>query len=196
MADSQERSEGDVAGRVLSAGRRGIGSFHTPERLVGELRAAHPQDSKDMTVGRLIRLHCTEGALQGAASGLGGIFTLVITLPLSLFAGGVIQARLAYAIALVYGHDLDSAETESTVAHCLTGGRGTSATAAGVSGPRALTAALRRKAVRGVGTRLLTRVGGEGAARLIPVAGAAVAGAMDYGFTHAVATRAVEAFRR
>ncbi len=196
MPEPDAHPDHDVAGRVLSAGRRGIGSFHTPERLVGDMRAAHPEDTKEDTVQRLIRLHCTEGALQGAASGLGGIFTLVITLPLSLFAGGVIQARLAYAIALVYGHELDSPETEAAVTRCLMGVGGTSASAAGVSTPKALSAALKRKAMRGIGTRLLTRVGGEGAARLLPVVGAATAGAMDYGFTHAVATRAVEAFKR
>ncbi len=196
MTGTDADHDSDVGSRVLAAGRRGIGSFHTPERLVGDLRASHPEDTKEMTVQRLIRLHCTEGALQGAASGLGGIFTLVITLPLSLFAGGVIQARLAYAIALVYGHDLDAPVTETAVTKCLIGVAGTAASGAGVSAPKGITAALKRKAIRGIGARVLTRVGGEGAARLIPVVGAAAAGALDYGFTHAVAMRAVEAFKR
>lgn len=188
------RAESDIGARVLRHGRRGIGSFHSPERLVGEIRAAHPHDTREQTVQRLVRLHCTEGALQGAASGLGGIFTIVVTLPLSLFAGGVIQARLAYAIALVYGHDPDAPVTEELVTRCLVGVGGTSLTALGVGAPRGLAAAIKRRAIRRVGAKLLARVGGESAARLVPVAGAAAAGAMDYGFTRAVARRAMEAF--
>lgn len=185
----------DVGAKVLRHGRKGIGRFHSPERLVGEIRAAHPGDSKEQTVRRLVKLHCSEGALQGAVSGIGGIFTLVVTLPLSLFAGGVIQARLAHCIALVYGHDLDAPETEAKVASCLVGVGGTSMAALGVGAPRGLTAALKRKAIRRVGTKLLTRIGGEGAARVIPVAGAAAAGAMDFAFTRGVARRAIATFR-
>lgn len=180
---------------MLRHGRKGIGRFHSPERVVGDIRRGHPDDSKEQTIQRLVNLHCGEGAVQGAISGIGGIFTLVITLPLSLFAGGVIQARLAYCIALVYGHDLDSPETEAKVASCLVGVGGTSLAALGVGAPRGLAAAIKRRAIRRVGTKLLTRVGGEGAARLLPVAGAAAAGAMDFAFTRGVAHRAIDTFR-
>ncbi len=186
----------DVGAKVLRHGRKGVGRFHSPERLVGDIRAAHPGETREKTIERLVALHCNEGALQGAISGIGGIFTLVITLPLSLFAGGVIQARLAYSIALVYGHDLDTPETEAKVANCLVGVGGTSMAALGVGAPRGLAAAIKRKAIRRLGTKLLTRVGGEGAARAIPVAGAAAAGAMDYAFTKGVARRAIATFRR
>jgi hypothetical protein len=196
MTQAVQRGQGDVGGRVLRHGRQGIGSFHSPERVVGQMRAAHPADTDEQTVERLVNLHCSESALQGALSGLGGIFTLVLTLPLSLFADGVIQARLAYAIALVYGHDPDARDTEELVASCLVGVGGTSASALGVGAPRALVAAVRRKAVRRLGARMLTRVGGEGAARLVPVAGAAAAGAMDYALTRGVARRAIAAFQR
>ncbi|MDP9240645.1 MAG: EcsC family protein [Actinomycetota bacterium] len=195
MTEAVRQGQADVGGRVLRLGRQGVGSFHSPERVVGQLRAAHPRDADDQTVQRLINLHCSQSALQGAISGIGGIFTLVLTLPLSLFADGVIQARLAYAIALVYGHDPDAPETEALVAGCLVGVGGTSASALGVGAPRALVAAVRRKAARRVGAKLLTRVGGEGAARLIPVAGAAAAGAMDFALTRSVARRATEAFK-
>jgi uncharacterized protein (DUF697 family) len=162
---------------------------------VGQLRAGHPNDTKEQTIQRLVNLHCSESALQGAVSGLGGVLTLVVSLPLSLFAGGVIQARLAYCIALVYGHDLDAPETEARVAHCLVGVGGTSLEALGVSAPKGMRTAIRRRVIRGVGARLLTRVGGEGAARLIPVVGAAAAAAVDYGFTRRVAREAVQTFR-
>lgn len=184
-----------VGSKVLEHGRKGIGRFHSPERVVGDIRRGHPEDTKEQTVQRLVNLHCSEGALQGAISGVGGLFTLVVTLPLSLFAGGVIQARLAYCIALVYGHDLDTPQTEARVASCLVGVGGTSMAALGVGAPRGLAAAIKRRAIRRVGTKLLTRVGGEGAARLIPVAGAAAAGAMDYAFTRGVARRAIATFR-
>lgn len=184
----------EIGASVLRHGRKGIGRFHSPERVVGDIRRGHPNDTKEETIQRLVNLHCGEGALQGAISGIGGIFTMVITLPLSLFAGGVIQARLAYCIALVYGHDLDTPETEAKVAGCLVGVGGTSLVALGVTAPRGLSAAIKRRAIRRVGTKLLTRVGGEGAARLLPVAGAAAAGAMDFAFTRGVAHRAITAF--
>ncbi|MEP6697634.1 MAG: EcsC family protein [Pseudonocardiales bacterium] len=195
MTEDVQRITGDVGGRVLRHGRQGVGSFHSPERILGSLRAAHPRDTADETVQRLINLHCSQSAVQGAISGVGGIFTLVLTLPLSLFADGVIQARLAYAIALAYGHDPDSPATEAMVASCLVGVGGTSASALGVGAPRALVSAVRRKAVRRVGAKLLTRVGGEGAARLVPFVGAAAAGAMDFALTRSVARRAIEAFK-
>ncbi|PZS25381.1 MAG: hypothetical protein DLM59_20375 [Pseudonocardiales bacterium] len=196
MTEAVRQEAGDIGGRVLRLGRQGVGSFHSPERVVGALRAAHPRDSDEQTVQRLVNLHCSQSAVQGAISGVGGIFTLVLMLPLSLFTDGVIQARLAYAIALVYGHDPDAPETAALVAGCLVGVGGNSASALGVGAPRALVAAVRRKAVRRVGAKLLTRVGGEGAARLVPVAGAAIAGATDFALTRGVAKRAVEAFQR
>lgn len=196
MTDAVRSRQGQVGDRVLRLGRQGIGSFHSPERVVGQLRAAHPGDTNEQTVQRLINLHCSESAVQGAISGVGGLFTLVLSLPLSLFADGVIQARLAYAIALTYGHDPDAPQTQELVAGCLAGVGGNSARAAGVGAPRALVAAVRRRAIRRVGAKLLTRVGGEGAARLVPVAGAAAAGALDYALTQGVARRAVDAFRR
>ncbi len=196
MTDPVRSTQDEVGGRVLKLGRQGVGSFHSPERVVGALRAAHPHEGDDQIVQRLITLHCSQSALQGAVSGVGGIFTLVLSLPLSLFADGVIQARLAYTIALAYGHDPDSVGTRQRVAGCLVGVGGTSASALGVGAPRALVGAVRRKAVRRVGARLLSRVGGEGAARLVPVAGAVVAGAMDYALTRSVARRAVDAFRQ
>lgn len=185
----------DVAASVLKHGRKGVGRFHSPERVVGDTRKAHPHESKEQTVQRLVNLHCSESAVQGAISGIGGLFTLVVSLPLSLFAGGVIQARLAYCIALVYGHELDTPETEAKVVGCLVGVAGTSITAVGVGASKGLAAAVKRRALRSVGTRLLTRIGGEGAARLIPVAGAAAAGAMDFAFTRGVARRAIDTFR-
>lgn len=175
-------------------GRAGLGPFHSPERLVGELRREQPDLSTQEQVERLISWHCAQGAAQGAASGVGGIVLLPVTLPLSLLAGGVIQTRLAYSIALVYGHELDSAETRDKVAACLVGAGGSSASAASVASPRVLSQALRKRLTRRVGTAVLSRVGGEGAARLVPFIGAAAAGAVDYGFTRGVARRAVAAF--
>lgn len=192
MADDNSSA---VGRRVMHFGRAGLGPFHSPERLVGKLRADKPNLDTEQQIERLISWHCAQGAAQGAVSGVGGIVVLPITLPLSLVAGGVIQARLAYAIALVYGHDLDSAETREKVADCLIGAGKTSASAAGVASPRVLARAVRRRLTRRVGAAVLTRVGGESAARLLPVIGAATAGAVDYGFTRGVAHRAVAAFK-
>lgn len=192
MADDTSSA---VGRRVMHFGRAGLGPFHSPERLVGQLRKDKPNLSTEEQVERLVSWHCAQGAAQGAVSGVGGIVVLPVTLPLSLLAGGVIQARLAYAVALVYGHDLDAPRTREQVAACLLGAGRSSATAAGVASPRVISQAVRKRLSRRVGAAVLTKVGGEGAARLLPVFGAATAGAVDYAFTRGVAKRAVAAFK-
>lgn len=192
---SSARTSSGVGRRVMRFGRAGLGPFHSPERLVGQLRADKPNLSTEDQVERLISWHCAQGAAQGAVSGVGGIVVLPVTLPLSLLAGGVIQARLAYAIALVYGHDLDSEQTRERVAACLIGAGKSSASAASIASPRMITQAVRKRLTRRVGAAVLTKVGGEGAARLLPVFGAATAGAVDYAFTRGVAKRAVQEFK-
>jgi hypothetical protein len=193
-----KHGRGGLGRRVLRIGRHGLGPFRSPERLVAARRRGSGRSANvEAQVRSLIRLHCAEAAVQAAASGLGGILTLPVTLPLSLLAGGVIQARLAYAIALLYGHDPDAAETAAGVADAVTGAeRKTAASYAPGKAGAVLRSRVGNQIARRVGTRLLARVGGEGAARVVPFVGAVLAAALDYGFTKQVAGRAVATFRR
>lgn len=132
------------------------------------LRAAHPADSTDQLVRRIIRRQAFRAGVVGAITGFGGFFTLIIGLPVDILLSTRIQATMVEFIAAAYGHARVS-ETEQRVRQflILSGGRR-------IAG--STTEALVAFAVRFVG---------ESLAKLIPLIGAAISFAVNYALAQA-----------
>ena len=170
----------------------GVSPLEGAAALAERYRIDRTYRSDDARVDALIRWETAKNFTSGFITGLGGVLTLPITVPGSVAASWLIQARMAAAIADLYGHDPRSDRVRTVVLLALVG----DATAAkllkgaGVAlGRRAAMAAIDRVGGRTlsginreVGARLLSKsgvTGARGASRLVPIAGGVVSGAFD-----------------
>ncbi|KAK3262331.1 hypothetical protein CYMTET_28808 [Cymbomonas tetramitiformis] len=171
----------------------------TPRTGVGvsakDLADSYASDTRyetvDEAVEALLRVEAAKSFAAGFVSGVGGLWTLPLAVPASTYANWLIQARVAGAIAHLYGHDLKSKEVRTLVLVCLLGD-----SAWGVL--RSLSVQLMETAVRRsitripttalvqinktVGMKLVVKCGESGAIKLqrvVPLLGGAVAGAFD-----------------
>jgi hypothetical protein len=146
----------------------------------------------DKRVDALIRWETTKNFTAGFIAGLGGAITLPITIPGSVAASWLIQARMVGAIACIYGHDPRSDKVRTMVLLALVGDAGASKLlkGAGIAAGRTLA----MKALEGaskrtitavqkeVGSKLIVQSGTKGAtkvSRLVPIAGGIVGGSFD-----------------
>lgn len=152
-------------------------------------------------IDALIRWQIAKAAAAGFLTNLGGLATLPIALPANVLSALYIQIRMVAAIAALRGHDLKSDQVRTVVLACLCGttlldvvkeagiGIGTGFAQQAVAGLS--TDALRRLARIG----RLRHVGSTThAARLAPLIGGVVAGALDGALTRAYANAAKKLF--
>lgn len=153
-------------------------------------------------IDALIRWQVAKAAAAGFLTNLGGLATLPIALPANVLSALYIQIRMVAAIAALRGHDLRSDQVRTVVLACLCGttlmdvvkdaGIGVGAGLAQQAAASLSSEALRRL------TRIarLHHVGGNTArvAKLTPLIGGAVAGALDGVLTRAYANAAKKLF--
>ena len=176
---------------VLDKGISGVPPLSSAANLAGEYLLDRSFGSNDARVNSLIRWETSKNFTSGFLTGLGGLITLPITIPAALGASWVVQARMAGAIAKIYGHNLEDDRVRTFVLLSLAGDSAAAVVKdAGVQIGRKLT----EKAImaipgrvlveinKQVGFRLITKAGERGIVNLIkvvPVAGGVVGGSMD-----------------
>ncbi|HSW32671.1 MAG TPA: EcsC family protein, partial [Steroidobacteraceae bacterium] len=143
----------------------------------------------------------------GFITGLGGIITLPVGVPSALAASWLIQARMAGAIARIYGHDLVEDRVRTMILLSLAGDVARKAMAdlgidlGGKLPNRAIKQVPGRALVevnKRIGLQLLTKAGGRSIAqfpKLIPVVGGVVGGAFDAVVCRMVGRTAKSLFR-
>jgi uncharacterized protein (DUF697 family) len=152
-------------------------------------------------IDALIRWQVAKAAAAGFLTNIGGLATLPIALPANVLSALYIQIRMVAAIAALRGHDLKSDQVRTVVLACLCGttlvdvvkeaGIGVGAGVAQQAVSSLSTEALRRLTRIGA----LRRVGGTSRfARLTPLVGGVVAGALDGALTRAYANAAKKLF--
>ena len=176
---------------LLEKGLAGAG----PLASARDLAWAYIDDARyadnDERVDALIEREAIKNFATGFVTGVGGAVTLPVSIPSALAASWVIQARMAGAIASIYGHDLASARTHTTVLMSLAGDVAKDAMQdLGIPlGPNLTQRAVDQVPGRAlveinkrIGLRLLTRAGERsisGFSRFVPVVGGVVGGALD-----------------
>jgi uncharacterized protein (DUF697 family) len=68
-----------------------------------------------------VKWETTKNFTTGFLTGLGGFITLPVAIPAALAASWVVQARMAAAIARVYGHALDDERVRTKILLALAG---------------------------------------------------------------------------
>lgn len=143
----------------------------------------------------------------GFLTGLGGLVTLPISVPSDVAGLWMIQARMAAAIAEIYGHDADEDRIQTFCGLTLLGESATEVLrVAGVAVAEKVTIKIVEKIPgrilmeinKKVGFRIITKAGEKGAVNLIkivPFVGGVVSGTIDLLSTQSVGFAAKQAFR-
>jgi len=176
--------------RLLGVGIDGKGPFDSAAEVARTARLRHP--STESAVHAVVRKHTKMVAASGFATGVGGLVTLPVALPVNVLGFYVLATRTVAAIAELRGYDTSRPEVRSAVLLTLVGSDATDVLrSAGLpTGGRVAALVSQRlpPAVlmfvnKGVGFRLLARIGASGvfrtSTRLVPVLGGAVGAGLD-----------------
>ena len=116
-----EVSSGRLATYLLEQGIRGLGPMSGAESLAAEYLGDGKYRDDDARVAALIKWETVKNFTTGFVTGLGGFVTLPVAIPAALVASWVVQARMAGAIARIYGHDLESERVRTKILLSLAG---------------------------------------------------------------------------
>lgn len=185
-----ERRSADLVTRLLKVGIDGLGPFDSAAKVAKAARADHP--STESAVHAVVRQHTKLVAGNGFVTGLGGLFTLPVSLPANVFGFHVLAVRAVAAIAELRGYDTTKPEVRSAVLLTLVGADATDVLkSAGLPTGGRLVGLVTSRVPRpvlmlvnkGVGFRLIAKVGTQGLLRLpqraLPVVGGAVGAGLD-----------------
>jgi uncharacterized protein (DUF697 family) len=188
--DAETRG-GRLATYLLDKGLAGAGPLSSAEDLASEYLIDGGYESDEARVDALIRRETRKNFTTGFVTGLGGIVTFPVTIPAALGASWLIQARMAGAIARIYGHDLSTERVRTKVLLSLAGDvakeamndlglkLGNKLTQRAVDQiPGRLLVEVNKR----IGARLLANVGGRvllKVPRAVPILGGVVGGSLD-----------------
>ncbi len=208
MSEAEESKALQVANWLTEKAVGGVGPLSSAEELALEYLNDSSYESNDKRVDSLIKWETSKNFSTGFITGLGGFATLPVTIPASLGASWILQARMAAAIARIYGHDL-SEDRVKTLILCVIIGQDIKEVCkqAGIKiGTKLTYVAIRKLPVealkrinKAVGFRLLTKTGEKGIInlyKLVPVVGGVVGGTFDAVTCRITAKAAREAFRQ
>jgi EcsC protein family len=176
----------------------GVPPLSSAHDLADEYLIDRGYKNHDSRIDALINWETAKNFTSGFVTGLGGLLVLPFALPTAFAASWIIQARMAAAIARIYGHNIHSDRVRTFIMAALVGDSLKDiAKASGIVIGRGLAKSLIEKVPgkalievnKRVGFRLLTKAGEKGAINLmkgVPFVGGVVGGTFD-----AVACRVV-----
>ena len=190
------RATKDLAGSglvdlLLERAIEGTGPLSGADSLASEYLSDHRYRDDDARVAALIRRETRKNFTSGFLTGLGGVVTFPVSIPAALGASWLIQARMAAAIAKIYGHDLASEQVRTRILLSLAGdvakeamkdlglkvGDKLTQRAVDQIPGRALVEINKR-----IGARLAAKLGGQVVLKIpraVPVLGGVVGGSLD-----------------
>ena len=118
---ANETSASGLAAFLLEKGLGGVGPLASAESLAAEYRIDPSYENDEQRVDALIRRETRKNFTSGFITGLGGMVTFPVSIPAALGASWLIQARMAGAIARIYGHDLAAPRVRTKVLLSLAG---------------------------------------------------------------------------
>ena len=119
--DPGDTPASNLAAYLLEQGIRGLGPLSGAAGLAAEYLGDDKYRDDGARVAALIKWETAKNFTTGFLTGLGGFITLPVAVPTALAASWVVQARMAAAIACIYGHDLDSGHVRTRILLSLAG---------------------------------------------------------------------------
>lgn len=184
----------------------GIAGLDSAQMLADAYQHTHP--NRQDCVNALIRGQNIKAGASGFITGLGGLMTLPVTIPLNMTSVLFIQIRMIAAIALLGGHNLKDDEVKTCVYLCLCGNTAKDILKnVGIQLGTRLTRQLLGQASSGVvrhinravSVKLMAQVGQKGSLntlKLIPLVGGLMGGAFDSITTDLIGNMARDIFIR
>ena len=180
-----------LANWLLDKSLMGIPPLTSAADLAAEYLDDDSYRDDDHRVRALISWETSKNFSTGFVTGVGGLATLPLAIPTALGASWVVQARMAGAIAAIYGHDLQEDRVRTLALLSILGdsaalplkevGIAIAKKSAHVAIKR-IPGELLVKINQQVGYRLLTKSGTQGVVNLVkilPVVGGVVGGTFD-----------------
>jgi hypothetical protein len=186
----------------------GVPPLSSADDLAQEYLIDASYRSHHKRVDSLISWETSKNFTSGFITGLGGVITLPVSLPVGFGASWVVQARMAAAIAHIYGHNIHSDRIRTFIMLSLVGDsikdiiKG-----AGIAIGRGVTKSLIERIPgkvlielnKRIGFRLITKAGEKGAINLmkgVPFIGGLVGGTFDAAACRIVGRNAKKLFMR
>jgi hypothetical protein len=95
-----------LANWITNKGLDGVPPLSSASDLALEYKIDNSYQNDDERVDSLVNWETTKNFISGFITGLGGAVTLPVSMPSAFGASWLIQARMAGAIAQLYGHSL------------------------------------------------------------------------------------------
>ncbi len=202
-----DSSGNNLVNFLLERAINGAGPLSSAESLSREYLGDSSYRNDEMRVDALIRRETRKNFTSGFLTGLGGVVTFPVSIPAALGASWLIQARMAAAIATIYGHDLSSEQVRTKILLSLAGdvakeamkdlglkvGDKLTQRAVDQIPGRALVEINKR-----IGARLVAKLGGQVVLKIpraVPVLGGVVGGSLDAVICRVVGRTANSLFR-
>jgi uncharacterized protein (DUF697 family) len=198
----------ELMNKVLSHGVDGIGPLMSSRELVQTYKSNSIMRDKDSMIQELIKWETSKSFGTGFVTGLGGALTLPVSVPASLYATWLVQARLAGAIAQIYGHNVKSDHVRTFILLTLIGDAAKDVLKEiGMEiGEKLALQAIKKipgriliQINKKVGFRLITKAGEKGVinlTKIIPLVGGIIGGAVDASSTYTAGKIAKKVFKK
>jgi EcsC protein family len=121
MAKTSDSQVQQVANWIINKAISGVPPLSSAEHLAKEYLIDPLYPHNDDRVWSLINWETTKNFTSGFITGFGGLLTLPVAIPAAFGASWIIQARMAGAIAHIYGHSLKSDRVRTFVLASLLG---------------------------------------------------------------------------
>ena len=182
-------------------------TFSSAEAVADRAQRGRGARHSRVAVSRIIRRHRRGVTVGGFVTGLGGLFTLVATLPINIAEFYIQAIRMTAAIAAVRGYDVDDEEIRARILACLVGeeadellgsvGLGPVASFAGKRLSARLPRSESTRLTRAVGARMMRRFGLRSVrlfGKSIPLLGGVIGAVTDRAMLRRIARAADETF--
>lgn len=192
--------------RLLDVGIDGKGPFDSAEKVAADA-LSQAGGNAEQAIKIVQRDHRQLAGIGGFVTGLGGFFTMPVSLPANLLSFFVFGTRMTAATAKIRGYDINQPEIRSAILLALVGADSDDILKkAGLqlSGGRIVSLATDRLPApalmvlnKAIGFRLLGRIGQGTFAKLgrgLPVAGGLIGGGVDIYMLGKIAQQAVKEF--
>ena len=178
------------------------------ESYVAKLAMQNPGISQDALAKKILNRKSFKNGLVGAATGIGGLITLPVSIPTDLICSWRIQASMAFSIAYVYGHTKDTTDLKTDLYLILAGDSAKEALKRlGIEASKAvtkkavekyITREVMKKIWKVVGQKVITKAGQKSLTsfmKMVPIVGAPVGFTFDWVSTQAVGKFAIKYYQ-
>lgn len=183
-----------------------IAETHPAEirNYVDKVRSQNPGISDTDLAKKIKNRKAIKNGLVGAVTGIGGLITLPVTVPVDLIATWKIQAFMAFSIAYVYGHTVKTTDLKTDLFLILAGDSAKEALKRfGIEAGKVVTKKMIQKYItidimkaiwKILSRKIITKAGEKSFTsffKMIPVVGAPIGFAFDYSAAQAVGKFAI-----